>query len=108
MLPRYFVYHQERARIAENALWIDRERKLLKIILALPRWIVVWVLGLALAWTDRRLSQGWFHAKLLLVLPCRAITAGWRAMPRSWRGASAGFRASSCACSTRCRGSPRR
>ena len=34
MLPRYFVYHQEsEAGSAEEARWIDRERKLLKIIL---------------------------------------------------------------------------
>ncbi|HZF45532.1 MAG TPA: CopD family protein, partial [Sphingomonadaceae bacterium] len=40
MLPRYFVYHQECAPDSnENAVWIDRERKLLKIIL-LPSIIV--------------------------------------------------------------------
>jgi protoporphyrinogen IX oxidase len=68
MLPRYFVYHQECAPGSpENALWIDRERKLLKIILW-PSLIVVWVLGLALAITTAAFSQGWFHAKLVLVL----------------------------------------
>ncbi|OJW72894.1 MAG: hypothetical protein BGO57_07705 [Sphingomonadales bacterium 63-6] len=68
MLPRYFVYHQECAPDStENAVWIDRERKLLKIIL-LPSIIVVWVLGLLLAWQIGAFSQGWFHAKLLLVL----------------------------------------
>lgn len=68
MLPRYFVYHQECALDSpENAMWIDRERKLLKIIL-LPSIIVVWVLGLLLAWQIGAFSQGWFHAKLLLVL----------------------------------------
>lgn len=68
MLPRYFVYHQEAAPDSpENALWIDRERKLLKIIL-LPSLIVVWVLGLVLAGQIGAFSQGWFHAKLLVVL----------------------------------------
>jgi putative membrane protein len=68
MLPRYFVYHQECAPDApENALWIDRERKLLKIILW-PSLAVVWVLGLALAMTTDAFGQGWFHAKLALVL----------------------------------------
>ncbi len=68
MLPRLFVYHQEAAPDSpENALWIDRERKLLKIIL-LPSIIVVWVLGLALAMSIGAFSQGWFHGKLLLVL----------------------------------------
>lgn len=68
MLPRLFVYHQEAAPGSpENALWIDRERKLLKIIL-LPSIVVVWVLGLLLASSIGAWSQGWFHAKLLLVL----------------------------------------
>lgn len=68
MLPRYFVYHQEAAPGSpEEALWIDRERKLLKIILW-PSLIVVWVLGLALAMTTGAFAQGWFHAKLALVL----------------------------------------
>ena len=68
MLPRYFVYHQESAPGSpENALWFDRERKLLSIILW-PSLIVVWMLGLALAMTTGAFSQGWFHAKLALVL----------------------------------------
>ena len=68
MLPRYFVYHQEAAPGSpEEALWIEREAKLRKIIL-LPSIIVVWVLGLTLAMTTGAFSQGWFHAKLLLVV----------------------------------------
>jgi putative membrane protein len=68
MLPRLFVYHQEAAPDSpENAQWIDRERKLLKIIL-MPSIVVVWVLGLLLAYATGAWSQGWFHAKLLLVL----------------------------------------
>jgi putative membrane protein len=68
MLPRYFVYHQEAAPGSpEEALWIDRERKLLKIILW-PSLIVVWVFGLALAISTGAFAQGWFHAKLALVL----------------------------------------
>jgi len=72
MLPRYFIYHQEAAPGSpEAALWIERERKLLRIILW-PSLIVVWVLGLALAATTGAFQQGWFHAKLALVL---ALTA---------------------------------
>ena len=68
MLPRYFVYHQEAPEDSiEAAGWVERERKLLKIIL-LPSIVAVWVLGLALAFTIGAWSQGWFHAKLLLVL----------------------------------------
>ncbi|WP_068070793.1 CopD family protein [Novosphingobium lentum] len=68
MLPRFFVYHQEAAPDSpENAVWIDREAKLLKIILW-PSLVVVWLLGLALAISSGAFSQGWFHAKLVLVL----------------------------------------
>jgi len=68
MLPRAFVYHQETAPGSpENALWIERERRLLKIIL-MPSMIAVWAFGLALAVSIDAWSQGWFHAKLLLVL----------------------------------------
>lgn len=68
MLPRYFVYHQEAAPGSpEEALWIEREKRLLKIIL-LPSIIVVWALGIALAITLNAWDQGWLHAKLLLVL----------------------------------------
>ena len=72
MLPRFFVYHQESAAESpENALWVERERKLLKIILW-PSLIVVWVLGWALAISAGAFAQGWLHAKLALVL---ALTA---------------------------------
>lgn len=75
MLPRFFVYHQEAAPgEAENARWIEREAKLLKIILW-PSLIVVWVLGLALALTTGAFAQGWFHAKLALVLALTAYHA---------------------------------
>ena len=68
MLPRLFVYHQEAPEGSDEAArFADRERKLLKIIL-LPSIIVVWVLGIALAIVLDAWSQGWLHAKLLLVL----------------------------------------
>lgn len=77
MLPRFFVYHQEDGPAGSDmdAVWIDRERKLLKIIL-LPSIIVVWVLGLALMSATAAHMQGWFHAKLLLVLILSAYH-GW-------------------------------
>ncbi|MBS0482044.1 MAG: CopD family protein [Proteobacteria bacterium] len=72
MLPRYFVYHQETAPGSpENALWIDREGKLLKIILW-PSMLVVWALGLLLAWHIGAFGQMWFHLKLALVLALSA------------------------------------
>jgi len=72
MLPRYFVYHQEAAPDSpENAVWVDRERKLLRIILW-PAMTVVWLLGLALAVTTGAFHQGWFHLKLAFVLALSA------------------------------------
>lgn len=68
MLPRFFVYHQEAPEDSpENAVWIDRERKLMKIIMW-PSLVVVWVLGLVLAVSIDALQQGWFLAKFALVL----------------------------------------
>lgn len=68
MLPRYYVYHQEAAPgSAEEARWIDRERKLRRIILS-PAMILVWVLGLTLAYISGAWTEGWLHAKLLLVV----------------------------------------
>jgi len=68
MLPRYFVYHQEaEPGSAEEARWVDREAKLRKIILT-PSLIAVWVFGLLLASGIGAFAQGWFHAKLLLVV----------------------------------------
>lgn len=68
MLPRFFVYHQEApAGSEEAARWVDRERKLLRIILT-PAIVLVWLLGIALAFTIGAWSEGWLHAKLLIVL----------------------------------------
>ena len=68
MLPRYFVYHQEAAAGSpEAAAWVERERKLLKIIL-LPSIIAVWAFGIALAFAIGAWDQAWLHAKLLFVL----------------------------------------
>ena len=68
MIPRFFVYHQESAEGSEEAAkWVDRESKLIKIILN-PSIIIVWVVGLFLAWHIGAMAEGWFHAKLLFVL----------------------------------------
>jgi len=68
MLPRLFVYHQEcEPESPENAKWVERERKLIKIIL-MPSIGMVWVLGLALAFAADAWSHGWFYAKLALVI----------------------------------------
>jgi protoporphyrinogen IX oxidase len=68
MLPRFFVYHQEtEIGSVEDTKWVEREARLRKIILN-PALIIVWVLGLLLAYQIGAFNQGWFHAKLLFVL----------------------------------------
>ena len=68
MLPRFFVYHHEAAPGSpEDAQWIEREARLIRIILN-PAIVLVWLLGLMLAFDLGVWDQRWFHAKLLLVL----------------------------------------
>jgi len=68
MLPRFFVYHQEAPEGSpENAVWVDREAKLMKIIMW-PALVVVWGFGLVLAVEIGAFQQGWFHLKLAFVL----------------------------------------
>ena len=68
MRPRFFVYHHQCAVGSdEDRKWIEREDRLRKIILN-PSLVIVWILGLMLAFNGGYWSQGWFHAKLLLVL----------------------------------------
>jgi protoporphyrinogen IX oxidase len=76
LLPRFYVYHQEAAvGSPEDRAWIERESRVRSIILT-PAMIVVWVLGLMLAFNVDAWSQGWFHAKLAFVI---ALTGyqGW-------------------------------
>jgi len=76
LLPRLYVYHQETAvGSPEDRAWIEREARVRSIILT-PAMIVVWVLGLMLAFHLDAWGAGWFSAKLALVV---ALTAyqGW-------------------------------
>lgn len=68
MLPRFYVYHQEALPGSEEEKqWIERERKLRTIIIT-PAMAMVWILGLTLVWITEVWTQGWFHAKLLIVV----------------------------------------
>jgi putative membrane protein len=68
MLPRYYIYHQESAPGSdEEKRWIERERKLRKIIIT-PAMILVWVFGLLLAYITHAWSQNWFLAKFAIVV----------------------------------------
>jgi putative membrane protein len=76
LLPRFYVYHQEAAvGSPEDRAWIEREARVRSIILN-PAMIVVWVLGLMLAFNVDAFHQGWFHAKLALVIALSAYQ-GW-------------------------------
>lgn len=68
MLPRQMIYmHPAAPGSDEEALWAKRTGLLRKIILT-PSLVVVWVLGLALAYVLGAWGEGWLHAKLLLVV----------------------------------------
>ena len=67
MLPRFYVYHQESAQGSdEEKRWIERERKLRTIIIT-PSMMLVWLLGLSLAYVTDAWTQGWFIAKFAIV-----------------------------------------
>lgn len=76
MLPRYYVYHQEAlAGSAEEKRWIERESKLRNIIIT-PAMLLVWALGLTLAYIGGFWDQTWFQLKFALVFALSAYH-GW-------------------------------
>lgn len=78
MLPRFFVYHQEAPLGSdEEKRWVNREERLLRIILN-PSMLVVWALGLLLMIDTGAIQQSWFHLKLLSVIALSGYH-GWMA-----------------------------
>jgi len=76
LLPRFYVYHQETTvGSPEDRAWIERESRIRSIILT-PAMVVVWILGLMLAFSTDAWHQGWFMAKFALVVGLRAYQ-GW-------------------------------
>ena len=81
-LPRLFVYHAESKTGSEQSETFKvMERRLLKYITT-PAMLASWVLGLALAFSGviDWSKDGWFHAKLFLVLVLSAyhgLLAKW-------------------------------
>ncbi|MFG1478441.1 protoporphyrinogen oxidase HemJ [Xanthobacter sp. V4C-4] len=72
-LPRLLVYHAGAARgSAQSETFKVMERRLLKAI-ANPAMIVAWLAGLFLAYEGNWYGDGWFHAKLALVLALSAV-----------------------------------
>ena len=80
-LPHLFVYHAEAPKGSpQSETFKIMERRLLRAIMN-PAMIVVWVLGLLLAWRGNWWAAGWFHAKLLAVLALSGlhhVYAYWR------------------------------
>jgi len=76
LLPRFYVYHQETAvGSPEDRAWIERESRVRSIILT-PAMVVVWVLGLMLAFDIDAFHQGWFMAKFAMVIALSGYQ-GW-------------------------------
>ncbi len=68
ILPRQMIYmHSAVPGSAEESEWAGRTALLRRMILT-PSLIIVWTLGLLLAWYIGAFTQGWFHAKLLFVI----------------------------------------
>ena len=85
-LPRLFVYHTRAETSSELDLTLrEMERKLLKVIIN-PSIIALWLFGiLMIVWNPDLLSQGWLHAKLLLVV----LLSGFHGMMVKWQRAFA-------------------
>ncbi|MBB98873.1 MAG: TIGR00701 family protein [Rhodobacteraceae bacterium] len=67
-LPRLFVYHAEtETGTQQSETFKIMERRLLKAIMT-PAMIASWVFGLWVAYEGGFFRDGWFHAKLALVL----------------------------------------
>jgi putative membrane protein len=76
LLPRFYVYHHATAAgSAEDRAWVEREERTRSIILA-PALLLVWTLGLMLAFHLDAWGQAWFSAKLAFVVGLTAYQ-GW-------------------------------
>ncbi len=68
IVPRYYIHHQATTPgSAEDRAWIEREGRARRIILT-PAMLITWTLGLLLAVHLNVFAQGWFSAKLALVV----------------------------------------
>lgn len=72
-LPRLFIYHCDAPKGSQQSETFKvMERRLLRLITN-PAMVIAWVLGLWLGWNAGWFSEGWFHAKLVLVLGLSAV-----------------------------------
>ena len=76
MLPRFVIYQCETAPGSpEDRAWTERVNRLRRVILN-PAMILVWLLGLSLAFDIGAFEQSWFHAKLALVVALSGYHGG--------------------------------
>lgn len=75
MLPRLMVYRLEVAPGGETDLTMQKAISRLKAIILTPSMIIVWVLGLTMAFMQGQiiLTFGWFHLKLFMVVGISAM-----------------------------------
>ncbi len=80
-LPRLYVYHAGAAVGSElSETFKIMERRLLKVIMN-PAMLAAWVFGLWVGYLQSQFSDGWFHAKLFLVL----LMSGLHGALGKWR-----------------------
>ena len=89
IVPRYYIHHQATTPgSAEDRAWIEREDRARTIIL-MPAMLIVWTLGLLLAVHLGIFREGWFLAKLALVV----LLSGYQGWIRAYgRKLAAGHR----------------
>jgi putative membrane protein len=76
-LPRLYVYHAKAKPGSElSETFKVMERRLLRAIIN-PAMIAAWVFGLLLAWQGHHWGEGWFHAKLALLVCMQLVHAGY-------------------------------
>lgn len=76
-LPRLYVYHVGTKPGSEmSETFKVMERRLLRAIIN-PAMIAAWVLGLSMAYLGDLWGQGWFQAKLVLLLGMQLTHAGY-------------------------------
>ena len=81
-LPRLMVYHSDTEPGSEVSSTFEvMERRLLKAI-GTPAMIATWVFGLGLAFELSAWSDGWFHAKMLLVGLHERVSRGFSPLIR--------------------------
>ena len=80
-LPRLYVYHADAKAGSElSETFKVMEQRLLRIIMN-PAMLLVWLTGPALASMQGVLSEGWFLAKMLLVV----VMTGFHMALAKWR-----------------------